>query len=186
MMELIALTGGFWFLAFMGFIFIVGVISSEIDNFSLGTGTFVVALIGAQVFFDIPVWSTIYHNPISLVLFLAVFIAIGAIYTALWRWPEFLRDNAKQINADYKYCSESNKTSSVTFDEYLNSTYYKFTASKHKDRLATWIITWPFSLVWELARKPIKYTYTLVYDSLGTAFERIGAHVARRIHERTK
>lgn len=184
-MELIALLGGIWFLVFIGFIFIVGVIASEIDNFALGTATFVVALIGAQTLFDVPVWATISDNPLSLVLFLAAFIVVGAIYTAVWRWPEFIRDNSKTINADYVYCNK-NKTDKVSFDEYLNSSYYSFTASKHKDRLATWIITWPFSMVWELSRKPIKYTYKLVYSVVGAAFENIGTSVARRIHERNK
>lgn len=184
-MELITLLGGVWFLVFFGFIFIVGVIASEIDNFTLGTTTFIVAMIGAQTLFDVPVWATISDNPLSLVLFLAAFIVVGVIYTALWRWPEFLRDNAKQINADYVDCNRRS-ADKVSFDEYLNSNYYSFTASKHKDRLATWIITWPFSMVWELSRKPIKYAYNLVYIVVGAAFENIGTSVARRIHERHK
>ena len=184
MIELIALTGGFWFLAFIGLIIVTGIVASELDNFSLGTGTFIVALIGAQVLFDMPVWSVISGNPLSLVIFLIAFTAVGAIYTALWRWPEFLRDNSNSILSDYEYSQKSKKA--ITFDEYLHTDYYKFKASKHKDRLATWVITWPFSLVWELARKPIKYVYNLVYDTLGTTFEHIGTRVARRIHERSK
>jgi hypothetical protein len=183
MFELIALLGGFWFIVFIGLIVVTGIVASEIDNFALGTATFVIALIGAQVLFDIPVWAAIASNPLSLVLFITLFTLIGAAYTAIWRWPEFLRDNASTIKSAYNQYKNKHKGN---FDEFLQSDSYEFTAAKHKDRLATWIITWPFSLVWELSRKPIKYVYKIIYEALGGAFERIGISVARRIHEKNK
>lgn len=183
MIELIALTGGFWFLAFIGLFVVTGIAASELDSFALGTATFVVGLLGMQIFFDMPVWATISGNPLSLILFIAIFIVLGAAYTAVWRWPEFLRDHSSDITSDYRHFNAKHKGS---FDEFLQSDSYRFTASKHKDRLATWVITWPFSLVWELSRKPIKYTYRLVYTTLGDTFERIGTRVARSIHERNK
>ncbi len=141
MMELLAFTGGFWFLTFIGFIFLLGILSSELDNFVLGVATFILALAGAQFLFDMPVWSTIVDNPFSLVLFLFIFNSAGALYTAFWMWPEFLRENSQSIMEGFKYAKESHNSSVKTFDEYLDSPYYKFKASRHKERLATWIIT---------------------------------------------
>lgn len=182
MFELIALLGGFWFIVFILFITALGIYATETDSFLLGTGSFIIALLGAEVLFNKPVWATIYSDYGTIIVYLGLFGLAGAVYTALWRWPEFLRSNAKYINSSYE---SYHKKYEGTFAEYLKSNSYEFTASRHSHRLTTWIITWPFSLLWELLRKPMKYLGKTIYTALSTTFERIGSYTATRIHQQS-
>lgn len=182
MFELIALLGGFWFIVFILFITALGIYATETDSFLLGTGSFIIALLGAEVLFNKPVWDTIYSNPFAIVVFLALFGLAGAVYTALWRWPEFLRSNAKYINSSYESYKSKSKG---TFADYLKSNSYDYKASRHSHRLTTWIITWPFSLLWELLRKPMKYLGKTIYMILSNTFERVGVYTATRIHQQS-
>lgn len=181
MFELFALLGGFWFIAFLLFILALGVYATETDSFFLGTGSFLIALLGADVFFDKPVWDTIYSNPFAIIVFLVLFGVVGAVYTALWRWPEFIRSNSDKINNQYESYKGKYKG---TFAEYLKSNSYDFKPKYHSHRLVTWIVTWPFSLLWELLRKPMKYLGKGIYNMLANTFERVGNYTATRIHEK--
>lgn len=171
----------FWFLVFTCFFIAAGIFASEIENFAIGTATFIIGLVSMQWFFDIPVWEYIIDNPFNLILYLALYTIAGAAYTLLWRWPEFIRENASKIEHEYQRFVEKHPTLYSPKDEFFSSIYYDFKASKHTHRFATWILTWPFSLGWELARKPVKYFYQAVYHLLGDAFDRVGKRATKRI-----
>ena len=171
----------FWFLLFAGIFITCEIISAEIENFSIGTATFIVGLVGLQWLFHVPVWESIVANPLSVLLYVALYTIAGSVYTLLWRWPEFIRENASKIEHEYQRFVEKHPTLYSPKDEFFSSNYYDFKASKHTHRFATWMLTWPFSMAWELARKPAKYIFTAVYNLLGDAFEKVGRSVTNRI-----
>ena len=169
----------FWFLAFAVVFTMSGIFASEFENFLAGTATFIIGLASLQWLFHVPVWESIVENPISVLLYLALYVVAGSIYTLLWRWPEYLRDNSRNINEGYNSFIHSNAKG--TREEFFASRYYLYRASNCKENIATWVLTWPFSLSWELLRKPIKYAYRLTYSILGDAFEKVGRSVTNRI-----
>jgi hypothetical protein len=171
----------FWFIVFACFFIATGIFASEIENFAIGTATFIIGLVSMQWFFDIPVWEYIVANPLNLILYLALYTIAGATYTLLWRWPEFIREHASKIESAYESFLVKYPTILSPKDEFFSSNYYDFKASKHSKRFATWILTWPFSLGWELARKPIKYFYNAVYALLGDAVDRVGKRATNQI-----
>jgi hypothetical protein len=75
-------------------------------------------------------------------------------------------------------------TQDNSFDAFLNSHAYKFNASAHKERLGTWVGMWPFSMTWELARKPAIWVWNTSYKSLGELFQRISHRTARKLHDK--
>jgi len=169
----------FWFIVFAVIFIAAGILASEIENFAIGTGTFIIGLVILQWMFNIPIWQSIVDNPLSIILYLTLYTIAGAVYTLLWRWPEFIRENATYISDEYKSYKKHHPEG--TNSDFLGSSYYKFKAGRHTHRFATWILTWPFSLTWELARKPTKYFYNAIYALLGDAFDRVGRSVTNRI-----
>lgn len=158
---------------------VCGIVASEVGNFALGTAIFASGLTALDWFFKVPVWDSIVANPLLLVFYLLVYTAVGSVFTLLWLWPEYLRDNSQAIRDSYaRYLKGKDRNDPDTF---FASDYYGFKVVKHKQQIATWILTWPFSLVWELARKPIKYAYQFIYTMLGDAFEVIGQRISSRI-----
>jgi hypothetical protein len=171
----------FWFLVFACFFVAAGIVASEIENFAVGTATFIIGLVSLQWLFSVPIWEYIVDNPVNLILYLALYTIAGATYTLLWRWPEFIREHAGRIQSDYDAFLAKHPTLYDPKSEFYSSSYNKYNARNHTNRFATWILTWPFSLFWELARKPVKYLYKAVYALLGDAFDRMGRSVTNRI-----
>jgi len=189
-MENLALTafvggfGGAWFAMFMLFFIVVGVIANEMDSFWMGVGTLLVGLAAMEWLFQIPVWASIAANPLMLVLYAAVYLAVGSLYTGVWSWPNYIKDRADHIKMDYGSFLNKRKLKgdADSFEEFLDSSEYRYTASKNKDRLAAWVLMWPFGLIWDLSHRPARWLWNNVYAVLGTTFERVSKNTARKIH----
>jgi hypothetical protein len=177
----------FEILSIMGLlIFIVaGIFASEMDSAMMSVATFVIGLITLEYGFGLGIWSMITGNFLVLIGFIILFVAVGAAYTALWRWPEYIRTNKDSIMEKYARWSRGLRPSDDnSFDSFLDSSDYTFNASQHKERLGVWVGMWPFSLFWELLRKPAIWLWNNVYASLGEMFQKIGRNTARKLHDK--
>ncbi len=189
-MENLALTafmggfGGAWFAIFMLVFIVVGVISNEMDSFWMGAATLLVGFFSMEFFFSIPVWASIAANPFMLAVYVVVYLAIGSLYTGVWSWPDYIRKRADNIKMDYGSFLNLNKKAGTTvnFEDFLNSNDYRYSARKNKDRLAAWVIMWPFGLVWDLSHRPAIWIWDSVYTVLGSTFENVSKNTARKIH----
>lgn len=184
MFEFFALLGGFWFFMFVLAVVGIGIVATEVGSSLLGTVTFVLGLLGLEYIFGIPVSDTVVDNPVVLVGLFLVYIIAGSIYTLLWRWPEFLREHQEDILDAYNRARKHSKIELFTSENYIATYDYKYSAKRHVDHIIAWIVTWPFSLVWELARKPVKFISTQAYQLTSTAFEKIGQSTVKSIIEK--
>lgn len=184
----LAAAGGTWFAIFVLIVLIAGIASAEFDSFFGGTATLITGLIGADLMFGYPIFASIVANPLVILLYIALYVAAGSIYTGIWKWPDYIRGRSEHIEARYKEWSDSRSSNGTgkTFDEFLDSSSYQtyYAASNNKERLSAWVLMWPFSLTWELARKPAKWAFNNVYAMLGDVFERVGKSTAKRMHEK--
>jgi len=169
----------FWFIIFSIIFIIGGIFASEIENFIVGTATFLLGLASLQWLFHVPVWQSIIANPVSVLFYLVLYVILGTIYTLIWRWPEYIRDNSKHINELHARFNKHYPDSSIQY--FFESTYNEYSASNCKEEIATWIITWPFSLLWELARKPIKYISRAIYSMVSNLFDHVGRTVTSKV-----
>lgn len=184
MFEFFALLGGFWFFVFVMAFLVVGIVSAEVGSSVLGTFTFLLGLLGLEFLFGVPVIDTVIDNPATLVVLFIVYAVVGALYTLLWRWPEFLREHNQDIVDGYNHKRRQYPDGEYTYKDYVTSYDYKYSASRHADPIIAWMVTWPFSLVWELARKPVKFVSTQVYNLTKDAFEKIGVSTVKGIIEK--
>lgn len=180
MLELgVFLIGGM--LAFVA----LGIFSAENDSALLSTATFVGGIALLEFGFEISIMAAFAANPLLILGSILTYVVIGAIYTALWRWPEFIRKNRTEIMSDYnEWAKHVPSDQDNSFDKFLESYKYKFNAGDHKGRLGTWVGLWPFSMFWELARKPAIWAWDNAYRSLGNLFQRISHNTARKIHDK--
>ena len=168
------------FIIFLLVVLVVGIVAAESNNWSFTTATVISTFVALELFFGVAVWATIVANPLTILLFTFIYIAVGAAYTAIWRWPVALRDRANDIQSSYDSYLANNKDH--TKDDFMNSyVYAKYTASANKASLANWVLAWPLSLLWELARKPAIWVWNTTYDVLGNLFERVGKRVSANI-----
>lgn len=162
-----------------------GIFSAEMDSAFMAFGTIVVGLLTLQYGFGIAVWAAIIANPLLIVAAFFLNIMAGGVYTAVWRWPEFIRNNKQHILSSYDlWVDAQNASEPNSFDTYLESGRYTYNASSHKERLATWVFMWMFSLVWELSRKPVIWLAKTVYAGFGGMFQKIGLNTARKLHNK--
>lgn len=171
------------FIIFLLVALAVGIFAAETDNFIFTTATIIATFTGLELFFAVPVWATIVANPTTLILFVFIYTAIGAAYTAIWRWPEFLKENSDNIHKQYDRYTKSNED--ATLDNFLQSNVYNtYSASNRKAHLANWVLAWPLSLLWELSRKPVVWLWNNIYTILGNLFDRIAKRVTKNILEK--
>lgn len=178
--------GETWFALFVLLVVASGIFSAEYDSFFAGTITFIVGLLGLDFMFGVPVFATIVSNPLAILLFLAIYIAAGSTYAGLWRWVRYIKEHSDQINRHYlSWAKSANKNGEPdTFDAYLESSDYAFKASLHKEKLASWVLLWPFGLLWDLMHRPARWVWNTVYNNLGTLFDKIGKQTARSIQRK--
>lgn len=170
----------FLLIAFIVTAILIAIALAEIDSYKLSILTMVASIASLDILFGFPVWETIQSNIFSILLFVGLYIAIGAAYTATWRWPEYLRDQSIAITHAYNSWRKSSPAS--TKQDFKKSyDYREFTASGNYAKLTKWVFMWPFSLAWELSRKPAIWLWTTVYDLLGNLFERVGDRVTDKI-----
>lgn len=176
--------GGVWFALFVLFFVACGIFASELDSFVGGTATFIVGLLSLDMLFGVPIFETILNNPFSILLFLAIYIAAGSAYAGFWRWVRYIKENSHHIEEHYaRWARDANKSGEPSdFDSYLESNDYRYKASRHKEKLAAWVLLWPFGLLWDLMHRPARWLWNTVYENLGTLFDKIGKHTARSVH----
>lgn len=184
--------GGLW-LGLFGLVVLSGILwASSVDSFILGSAVIFISLVAAQFLFAIPVWATLAANPFMLIVYIVFYGAIGAIYTALWRLPNYIKKNSSHIQSDYNNWKSNqdgwnrkghNETRDISYEAFLNSTSYSYSVKNNKDRVASWVLLWPTSLLWELIHKPFIFIWDSVYFGLGKVFENINHNQAKKILE---
>ncbi len=189
--------GGLWLGLFVLVVLGSLIWASESDSFILGSAVILISAVVAQFVFTIPVWATIAANPFILILYVAFFAAIGAVYTAMWRLPNYIKKNANNIQRDYEtwtkeqegWLRRAQKDGStetqidISYEKFLDSSSYHYSVRDNKDRVASWVLLWPASLTWELMHKPFIWLWDSVYYGLGKVFEKINRDQAKKVLE---
>ncbi len=207
MFELMLISaGGMWLGLFALIVFASLVYSVEKDSFMLGAAILFISAVVAEFVFSFPIWASIIANPLMLLVYLGVYIAVGSLYGGFWKLPDFVKKNADIIQRDYtswkkdklrvdrslteelkKHITKADAVPvpdvDVSFDAFLDSDSYRFKVRNNKDRVASWVMLWPFGLTWELMHKPFIWIWNTVYYGLGHVFERINRDAARKILE---
>lgn len=181
----------FWFDVFLLCFIFLGIVVSAYDNFSLGTIMIISWLALLQWIFDVPVWTTITNNPFIIVVAITVYVLCGTLYTGLWKFPNFVKKNKLKIQLAFENWVRNNFKNTIdkqvyithlqsddNFNAFLDSSSYPMSASNNKNRLASWVLMWPFALALELSYKPAMWLWEIVYNNLGEVFQQVSKNTA--------
>lgn len=207
MIEMImASAAGFWLGLYLLVTLGSVIWASETDSFLVGIGVILIAWAVGEWVFGIPILASIIANPFMLIVYAVLYIAVGSIYTRLWKLPNFVKKNSDRIQSDYASWKdtktrrndmdwrdkargmiqgevEEKEQVDVSFETFLNSSSYKYSVRNNKDRVASWVMLWPASITWELSHKPFIWAWEQVYYGLGRVFEKANHDMARKILE---
>ena len=179
----------FGILALIGVVLfiVIGVFASEIDSALAAGVTFLIGLATLQFGFEISIMSILAVNPLFIILFIAGYAVLGTLFVYVWRFPEFIRENADDIRQEFnRWMNNQPEGSDATFVNFLDSSAYDYRASDNKAALALWVGMWPFSMTWELSRKPAIWIWNTIYDLCGNLFEKAGRRAAMKLYEGPK
>jgi hypothetical protein len=188
MFETLAIVGGFWFFLFFFTIFVCGIWSAEYDNMYGGTVTLLALAAGSQFLFGVPVFATILANPLLLVAGVVAYIGIGMAYAVFYRYADFLKQRSSWIKMSWEEFQIAYKEDDdvedgdPTHDEFRQSFHYDQYAPKYNaDRIAAWVMMWPWAIFWDLSHKPIRWVYNTMYKLASRVLEKVSARVSNKI-----
>lgn len=186
MFEMMALAGGFWFFLFVMFVLAAGIFSSEMDSFFAGSITFLLTLGGLQLF-GYPILGSVIANPLLVLVLIAIYIAAGSAYAIFYRYPRFLKSNFEDIQHMYKnFLNNQNMLENEeSFERFIESKEYRYyRPGQNKDAISSWVLLWPWALLWDLLHRPVIWVYNNAYTGIGLALEKTGKAVTRKIVRR--
>jgi hypothetical protein len=207
MIEMIfASMAGFWLGLYLLIAFGSLIWASETDSFFVGIGVLMVAWAIGEWVFGIPILASIIANPLMLIVYGVLYIAFGSLYTRMWKLPNYIRKNSSAIQRSYESWKDlvtrqhsmdwrdkirdtlpgekaEKQAVDVSFDRFLNSDSYGYSVRKNKDRVASWVLLWPASIVWELSHKPFVWAWEKVYYGIGRVLEKANHDMARKVLE---
>jgi hypothetical protein len=175
----------FWEIALFVLFFGVAIGASEFETGTAFVFGLVLLLLGLEFIAGWEVLATIMAQPFTVMLYAAVYTAIGGIYALLVSWPAWLRKQSSDIiQAKANYTKSAKLTGDDQFElaKFLNSyDYRQFTAAWNIDLIGSFITTWIFSAIWKCISRPIKWCWTTVYNTLSKAFARVGERITKDI-----
>lgn len=178
MFEMLGLIGGFWFFIFVVIVLAAGIVSSEFDSFTGGAITFVGSLLVANYWFGIPVIAAIIASPVQLLIIFAVYVLVGGLYATYFKYPDFLEANVHHIKDRFNQFKKSkgpDYSEKQLKEMFFESDFYeKYRPYKNKERIASWVLMWPWGGLWDLTHKPVRSIYRFVHDSIGNGMDRVG------------
>jgi hypothetical protein len=184
MLETLAIFSGLTLWAILGIIVVLvgGFVAAKMESAWVATFTVISGVLVADLAIGYPVLAMMGANPLLAIGIILGYAVVGFVYTGLWRWPEFIRENKSYLRRDYKqWAMKVADDTDNSFDAFLESDANKYKARNNKQRLGTYVGMWPFSLTGELLRKPAIWLWNTLYAGFGEIFDRIGKAVARKI-----
>ena len=140
-----------WFFVSLFVVFIIEITLAETES-PPGWGFFwLIGWLGAAVLFsDFRPWVWPIEHWLLSVLIVIIYVAAGIAWSVVkWSWHV-----AEKVKAG-------------TAAEYLNPARHE-----NKGRIVTWMMWWPFSMLWWLLRWP-RQVFNALYDRLSGVFRRI-------------
>ncbi len=145
-------SASFLFLVALAILFAVEIAIAENDAGPWGLLWLGIWLVLVLAFTDFNPFPWIIAHPIILTIMIVGYIASGVVY-AVFRWWLFVRDPESYYN----------RTKGEALDP-----------ARFKEKITTWMMWWPPSLVWWLLRWP-RELFTAIYHALSGVLTRIAA-----------
>lgn len=173
----------FWILT----VFVFALLVWEVANEKSVKAVFTIALyiLIIHLFGDVSLFSTLKMHPEYIYIGVPTFFVLGALWS-LVKWWLFVKRMALEWRECRMSCLINNGILDATLDttipEHLKLKIHKTTkplARTNKNRIITWMVYWPFSMVWTILDEP----WRLIYEFMSRVFQKISDHVWRDLEK---
>lgn len=199
-----ALFAGMFFSGWVGAVFSVIFIIALIleianDKHALGYASFFVYLVAMSIFTPVNAFVYIWHNPLDVIGFIALYFAVGAAYstvkyrswaaTLLNKVSEVKQRFIKEFNLSIDIKGEIPAELSQEWSDYLykNLAYGEFETlregfgpGRHKVKILNWIAFWPFSAIGLVIAQPLEDLVNWLYAKLTSIYKRIWENLIKK------
>ena len=189
----------FWGLGAIGFWVFFGVICliliALVEHERIGWSTLL--LIGTLLFFQLGTsfkpFSLLSAHPVWGALTVLGYFVAGAAW-CIWKWWFFVKAKRREYDEKKRRFLEANGVGHLrTVPENLRDTWRdmnqlpydtpKPMPSRHKGRIMTWLVYWPWSFVWTIIDDPIKRMFRAIYDQIKSTLEAISHRAFRDVDD---
>ena len=186
MWYLFFVVGGWWFFALCGLAVVLLFLAVETDSpfwaaLTLGGYFAALALLG-----DFNVLDWLQAHPWKALTYAGAFFGIGTVWSVA-KWWFYVRERRDDYNQKkLKFIKRHNLGLKVTdaipedklleYDGWIGSMRIGVARpdpSAHKSRIMTWMVYWPWSMLWTLINDPIKKLFKAIYARIEGVYERI-------------
>lgn len=189
MIELLGLGFGIWFILYSIAFLSLGIYVSYFENFAISVTFLTIMSIVGWYFFAFGPLAWLIANPALIIPAFLVYVGIGCLYAVLRVWPKYLDRNKKYIIKDYEEWLNSthyNKEKHTSYDAYMNSHSFKYSAWNHKDYISSSILLWGWTVLWDIIESPITWIYNNVYLWVSNALNAITARKVSQFIDKSK
>lgn len=165
----------FWPVILFGALFGALASSAYRESAQFATIVAIVASLIAWFFYDVNVAVWIFENPGRFFGGTLLYLSIGAMWS-VWKWRCRLSTQAarKELKAAKKYYTDRLKEGDDP-DGWLNSPMLSGYLKPHrnKDAITSWILLWPFSVVFYFLGEFVAHVIGRIYDALTGIYNRM-------------
>src|SRR3989338_8426221 len=183
--------GGLWF-----WLLVIGVTGlmflwAEVESTFFTVLTIVIGLAVFHFLSDARVFSHIFANPGSTLLFLAGYAAAGVAWS-LVKWTVYVKKQRALYDEELeRFKGYKNSPDSIPMvgwkghpeeaqqrEHFMESNWpklvnYKPMAKRNKDRIVSWMVCWPWSMSWAIINDPVKHVFGYVFRKLQGSYQMI-------------
>lgn len=169
---------GFWIFLILSVVVVT--IAIEISKYKSLWGTIWLILTGGIYFFAggkqvlLDLWIYTSHHILQVILYIAIYTALGVIWS-FYKWYLLL------LKAKIKYDKKVlDLDETVSEDKGYMKTFKEVNtpkASKNKDRIISWMIYWPLSIIGYILSDPISKFFNWIYSKVSGGYDRMTARV---------
>jgi len=175
------IVGGVWFWILTALFVILLVFEVAREKAIAGVGTILVYLGLIHIFGNASIFAIVKEHPEYVYIGIPAFFFVGANWS-LAKWWFYVKRKALEYRETRMFFLESHDVVGATLDTPIPDNLKNILpdprrplARHYKWRIITWMMYWPFSMVWTLLEEP----WRLIYEAMERLFQRISDRIWR-------
>ncbi len=184
-------TLGFWI--FAGIVFLLLIAAVEYEKPGLATLSLIVTGFALWLFGNVNVFALAAENPLLALGLGAGYFAVGALWS-LAKWWFYVRRQLRKYNeVKAEFLKNNGESEKGPVPDRLKADwnarrpsyarYAKPQVRENKGRILTWMIYWPWSLVWTILNDPVKRLFKNIFNAMKALFQKVADSAYKDVDE---
>lgn len=198
-LGLLAILFTFWVL-YPGIVFLIVMLSFvayELPGRYFSIAILIFALV-LQLLAKIPIFGFIVAHPVWILIFVALYLPLGILYSRCYELPRFCRRVVEQYNKEKEAFFErwqsdesmnKNRKDQTVEEAWIERCQYTFpqfrngmfSIHSYKSKIFTWVAYLPWFLVWRLVHDFLKEIWDVIYLQIQHIYQAVADRIYKDI-----